>query len=316
MTNPVLSVIIPIWNEEETIPELYRRMMDVLEQTKLTWEMVMVCDGSTDNSTQMIRDLAKKDARIRPVIFAKNFGHQIAVTAGMKYSRGDAVVLIDADLQDPPELILEMLKKWNEGYEVVYAVRASREGETKFKLWTAKLFYRLINSLTDTNIPLDTGDFRLMDRVVVDIINRMDEHHRFIRGIVSWIGFRQIGVEYDRKERFAGETKYPLKKMLTFATTAITGFSNMPLQLATYIGFFSAGISIIFIPIVVILRLSGYQAFYGQATTLIAVLFLGGVQLISIGILGEYIGRIYDEGRNRPLFITRETPDDFEKYHK
>ena len=316
MSNPVLSVVVPIWNEEETIPELYRRMMDVLAQTGVTWEMVLVSDGSTDRSTEMIRDLAKEDARIRPVIFAKNFGHQIAVTAGMAHSRGDAVILIDADLQDPPELILEMMDKWREGYEVVYAVRATREGETRFKLWTAKMFYRLINALTDTDIPLDTGDFRLMDRAVVDVMNRMGEHHRFIRGMVSWVGYRQIGVEYDRKERFAGETKYPLRKMVKLAMTAITGFSNVPLRMATYIGFIAAAISVIIIPIVIILRTLGNQAFLGQASTLIAVLFFGGVQLIALGVLGEYIGRIYDEGRNRPLYITRETPEDFEKYHK
>lgn len=315
MANPVLSVVVPIWNEEETIPTLYARIQDVMAQANVTWELVMVSDGSTDRSTEMIRELAKQDAHIRPVIFARNFGHQIAVTAGMAYSRGDAVVLIDADLQDPPELILEMLEKWREGYEVVYAVRASREGESKFKLWTAKAFYRIINMLTDTDIPLDTGDFRLMDRAVVEVMNRMNEHHRFIRGMVSWVGYKQIGINYDRKERFAGETKYPLKKMLNLAMTAITGFSNVPLRLATYTGFVSALISIIFIPVVIVMRIMGNQAFFGQATTLIAVLFLGGVQLIALGILGEYIGRIYDEGRNRPLFITRETPEDFEKYH-
>ena len=315
MSNPTLSVVVPIWNEEETIPELYRRMQEVMSKTGVTWELVMVSDGSTDRSTEMIRDLAKQDAHIRPVIFARNFGHQIAVTAGMAHSRGDAVVLIDADLQDPPELIIDMLAKWREGYEVVYAVRATREGESKFKLWTAKMFYRLINALTDTEIPLDTGDFRLMDRAVVDVMNRMGEHHRFIRGMVSWVGYKQIGIEYDRKERYAGETKYPLKKMLTLAMTAITGFSNVPLRLATYTGFISAAISIIFIPVVIIMRMMGNQAFFGQATTLIAVLFLGGAQLMALGILGEYIGRLYDEGRNRPLYIARETPEDFEKYH-
>jgi dolichol-phosphate mannosyltransferase len=244
------------------------------------------------------------------VIFARNFGHQVAVTAGLDYSRGDAVVIIDADLQDPPELILEMVKKWKEGYEVVYAVRAEREGESFFKLWTASLFYRIIYRITDVKIPLDTGDFRLMDRKVVNVMNQMRERHRFLRGMSSWVGFKQIGVEYKRAARVAGETKYPLRKMLRLAINAVTGFSYFPLQVATYFGFFSAGIAAIAIPFVVYMRVTGSQAFFGQATTLIAVLFLGGVQLICVGILGEYIGRLYDEAKGRPLYITREAPED------
>lgn len=263
--------------------------------------------------TDIIRELAQQDSRIRPVIFARNFGHQIAVTAGLDYSRGDAIVIIDADLQDPPEVILEMIEKWKEGFEVVYAVRAEREGETWFKKTTASLFYRLIYRITDVKIPLDTGDFRLMDRKVVNVMNNMRERHRFLRGMSSWIGFKQVGLPYRRAARFAGVTKYPFSKMLKLALNAVTSFSYFPLQLATYIGFLSAGISILAIPVVVIGRLTGTEAFLGQATTLIAVLFLGGVQLISLGILGEYIGRIYDEVKGRPLYIVREDPKDFEK---
>jgi dolichol-phosphate mannosyltransferase len=269
-----------------------------------------VDDGSTDGSTNLIREIAHKDERIRPVIFARNFGHQIAVTAGLDYSRGKAVVIIDADLQDPPEVILELIEKWQEGYEVVYAVRSDREGETFFKKVTASVFYRLIFRITDVKIPLDTGDFRLMDRKVVSVMNSMREHHRFLRGMSAWVGFKQVGVTYKRAARLAGETKYPFKKMMKLALTAITGFSYVPLQIATYIGFISAGISLIAIPVVILMRILGSQQFTGQATTLIAVLFLGGVQLVSLGILGEYIGRIYDEVKGRPLYIVSEAPSD------
>jgi dolichol-phosphate mannosyltransferase len=302
------SIIAPIFNEYDNLPELYRRVKEVMDSTGETWELILVDDGSTDQSTERIRELAARDEAVRPIIFARNFGHQIAVTAGLDYSRGAAVVIIDADLQDPPEVILELAKKWKEGYEVVYAVRAERQGESWFKLFTASLFYRLIYRITDVKIPLDTGDFRLIDRKVVDVMNNMREKHRFLRGMGAWVGFKQIGVEYKREARFAGETKYPFNKMLKLALNAITGFSYFPLQVATYFGFISAGIAILAIPVVVWERLTGSQAFYGQATTLIAVLFFGGVQLISLGILGEYIGRIYDEVKGRPLYITREAP--------
>ena len=304
------SIVVPIYNEKDNIPELHRRVSEVMKSTRKHWELVLVDDGSTDGSTDMIRELSKKDKHVRPVIFARNFGHQIAITAGWDYARGDAVVIIDADLQDPPELILEMAEKWKEGYEVVYAVRAEREGESWFKLWTASLFYRIIFRITDVEIPLDTGDFRLMDRKVVDVLKSMRERHRFPRGMSAWVGFKQIGVKYKRAARTAGETKYPFRKMFRLALNAITGFSYFPLQVATYIGFISAGIAAIAIPIVIYLRLTGSQAFFGQATTLIAVLFLGGVQLISLGILGEYIGRLYDEAKGRPLYIVREAPKD------
>jgi len=312
---PTISVVAPLYNESATLPEFYRRVKETMEQTSESWELVLVDDGSQDQTAQIMRDIAAQDPHVRPVIFARNFGHQLAVTAGLDYSRGDAVVMIDSDLQDPPEVILDMIAKWREGYEVVYAIRREREGETWFKLFTASLFYRLIYRITDVDIPLDTGDFRLMDRKVVNILNKMRERHRFLRGMSVWVGFRQTGVPYKRRARFAGETKYPLRKMVKFASDAITGFSYLPLQLATYVGFFSAGVSILAIPVVIALRLAGEQAFFGQATTLIAVLFLGGVQLISLGILGEYLGRLYDEARGRPLYIVRDDPESLRLDH-
>jgi glycosyltransferase involved in cell wall biosynthesis len=302
------SIVAPIYNELDNLSELTRRVREVMLAMRETWELVLVDDGSTDGSTERIRELAKHDEHIQPVIFARNFGHQIAVTAGLDYARGDAVVIIDADLQDPPEVIPDLIAKWREGYEVVYAVRAEREGETWFKKVSAAIFYRVIYRITDVKIPLDTGDFRLLDRKVVDVMSRMREKHRFLRGMASWVGFRQIGVPYKRNARYAGVTKYPFKKMLKLALNAITGFSYFPLQLATYFGFGSAGLAIIAIPVVIIMRLIGHGAFLGQATTLLAVLFLGGVQLISLGVLGEYLGRIYDEVKGRPLYILREGP--------
>jgi glycosyltransferase involved in cell wall biosynthesis len=309
MSTPVFTVIAPVFNEVENLPILYERVREVMDSTGESWELILVDDGSTDGSTELIRGLAEQDARVRPVIFARNFGHQIAVTAGWDYSRGQAVTIIDADLQDPPEVILDMIEKWREGYEVVYAVRTEREGESWFKLFTASLFYRLIYRITEVDIPLDAGDFRLLDRKVVNVLNQMRERHRFPRGMTAWVGFRQIGVPYRRAARLTGETKYPFRKMFRLAINAITGFSYFPLQVATYMGFISAGISILAIPIVIGLRLWGSQTeLVGQATTLIAVLFLGGVQLISLGILGEYIGRLYDEAKGRPLYIVREEP--------
>lgn len=302
------SVVAPIYNEFENLPELYRRVKAVMEATGQSWELLLVDDGSTDGSTDKIRELAAADKRVRAVIFARNFGHQIAVTAGLDYARGQAVIVIDADLQDPPEVMLDLIAKWQEGYEVVYAVRAEREGESWFKLWTASLFYRIIYRITDVKIPLDTGDFRLLDRKVVDIMKSMRERHRFLRGMAAWVGFKQVGVEYKRAARYAGTTKYPFRKMLKLALNAITSFSYLPLQLATFVGFFAAGLAILAIPVVIYLRASGSQAFFGQATTLIATLFLGGVQLISLGVLGEYIGRLYDEAKGRPLYVVREAP--------
>lgn len=304
------SIIAPIYNEIDNLPELYRRIKEVMDASAETWELLLVDDGSTDGSTEKIRELAQMDKSVRPVIFARNFGHQVAITAGWDYARGDAVIIIDADLQDPPEVILELAQKWKEGYQVVYATRGEREGESWFKLWTASLFYRLIYRITDVKIPVDTGDFRLMDRKVVNVLKLMKERHRFPRGMSAWVGFKQIGVTYKRAARSAGVTKYPFRKMLKLALNAITGFSYFPLQVATFFGFVSAGVAILAIPVVIYMRITGSGAFFGQATTLIAVLFLGGVQLISLGILGEYIGRLYDEAKGRPLYIVSEAPED------
>ncbi len=304
------SIVVPIYNELDSLPELYTRIKKVMGAGSDPWELVIVDDGSTDGSTEVIRRLAKRDRHVRPVIFARNFGHQIAITAGWDYARGDAVVTIDGDLQDPPEAIPELARKWREGFEVVYAVRSEREGEGWFKKFTAALFYRLIYRITDVRIPVDSGDFRLMDRKVVDVLKQMRERHRFPRGMSAWVGFRQIGVAYRRSRRYAGVTKYPFRRMLLLALNAITSFSYFPLQVATFFGFFSAGLAILAIPVVVYLRMAGIPQFTGQATTLIAVLFLGGIQLISLGILGEYIGRLYDEAKGRPLYIVREGPRD------
>jgi len=303
VNKPVFSLIVPIWNEEQVIPELYKRVVATMESTGQTWELVCVNDGSRDRSLALLLELNAKDPRVKVVDFSKNFGHQIAITAGADYAEGDAVIVMDADLQDPPDVVLRMIEKWREGYEVVYAVRAKREGETWFKLFTAKVFYRLLRNVANIDIPVDAGDFRLMDRRVVFAMRQLREKHRFMRGLSSWVGFKQIGVEYERAERFAGETKYPFRKMLRLAMNAITSFSYLPLQLATYFGFTLAFLSLIGIILTIILRLSGSDAFHGQATTLVSVLFLGGIQLIFLGIIGEYLGRIYDEVKDRPLYI-------------
>lgn len=303
---PVYSIVIPVFNEVEVLDTLYSRMTTMLEKLDEPWEIILVDDGSSDGSSEIMRSLSERDPRIRVIFFSRNFGHQIAVTAGMDHALGNAIVVIDADLQDPPEVIPELIEKWREGYEVVFAVRQEREGETWFKKTTASLFYRLIYKITDVKIPLDTGDFRLYDRKVVDVMKKMREKHRFLRGMSSWVGYRQIGVPYNRAKRYAGSTKYPFKKMIKLAWNAITGFSYVPLQLAMVLGFIVALLSIIMIPIVIIVRLSSGSELLGQATTLISTLFLGGVQLICLGILGEYVGRIYDEVKNRPLYVAAD----------
>ena len=310
LRSPHLSIVAPVFNEKDSVPELYRRLQSALSALKFPWELILVDDGSTDGSAEVILDLSRRDRRVRPVLFARNFGHQIAVTAGLDHARGQAVVIIDADLQDPPELIPELIEQWRKGYQVVYAVRTERVGESWFKKVTAALFYRLIYRITDVKIPLDTGDFRLLDRRVVDALGQMRERHRFLRGMAAWVGFRQIGVPYKRAARQAGETKYPFRKMFRLALNAVTSFSYFPLQIATYLGFVCAGASAAAILVVIVMRLGGSQAFLGQASTLIAVLFLGGIQLISLGILGEYLGRVYDEVKGRPLYVLRASPEE------
>lgn len=312
MTKPKYTVIAPIYNEIENIPHLYARVCEVMDQTGETWELVLVDDGSKDGSTDALRELGKKDNRVRPVIFARNFGHQIAVSAGMDYARGDAIAIIDADLQDPPEVILELIEKWKEGYDVVYAVRSEREGESWFKLTTAALFYKFIQKITDVDIPLNTGDFRLLDRKVLNVMNSMPERNRFLRGMSSWAGFKQIGVEYKRHARFAGETHYPLKNMTKLALNAITGFSYWPLQLLSKTGVGLVVLSLLLLVLFIILALVGKVDLTFVLATWLTVIFLAGVLLIGMGILGEYMGRIYDEAKGRPLYIVAEAPDEDE----
>jgi dolichol-phosphate mannosyltransferase len=310
MSEPTFTVIAPIFNELENLPLLYSRVKEVMDQTGEGWELILVDDGSSDGSTDIIRELAVKDERVRPVIFARNFGHQIAVTAGMDYSRGQAVTIIDADLQDPPEVILDLIEKWREGYQIVYAVRSEREGESWFKLTTASLFYKLIFKITDVKIPLNTGDFRLIDRKALEIINNMRERNRFLRGMGAWVGFKQIGVEYKRHARHAGQTHYPLKKMIQLALNAITGFSTYPLKLLSTGGIFLVGLSLLLLLIYVLLAIfNNFDLTYVLATWL-TLIFLSGILLIGMGILGEYIGRTYDEAKGRPLYIVAEGPSD------
>ncbi|MCC7449107.1 MAG: glycosyltransferase family 2 protein [Anaerolineae bacterium] len=305
---PVYSVVAPIYNESKSIPEFYERIRKTMDSLGEPWELVLVNDGSRDNSLDMIRDLNAKDPRVKVIDFARNFGHQIAVTAGMDHTHGDAVIVIDSDLQDPPEVIANLAEQWKQGYEVVYAVRNKRPGETWFKLFTAKLFYRMIYRITDVNIPLDTGDFRLMDRRVVNAVNGMREHNRFIRGMTSWVGFRQTGVLYDREVRKFGTTNYPLRKMVKLAWDAITGFSYYPLQLAMYASLILFVLSVLGIPVVTFLRLAtGHQWFAGQATAIVVVLLLGSFQFFFFFVMGQYMARIYDEVRGRPLYIIADT---------
>ena len=307
---PTFSVVAPVFNEEGLVEEFCRRTAATLEALGEPFELVLVNDGSRDRSLELMHAAHAADPRVKILSFSRNFGHQLAITAGADYASGQAVVVIDSDLQDPPEVIPTLIAKWREGYDVVYAVRAEREGETWFKTATASAFYRLINRITNVDIPVDAGDFRLMDRRVVEALGRIREHHRFMRGLSVWVGFKSTGVPYKRHARKVGSTKYPLRKMLKFALDGITSFSYLPLQLATYLGFGVASLSLLFIVVVIAMRLfsslAGNAAFYGQASTLAATLFIGAVQLISIGIIGEYVGRIYDEVKARPLYIVAD----------
>lgn len=306
MKDKKLSVIIPVFNEEPNIELLYHRLHQVLENISYSWDLIFVNDGSKDASGSIVKKLREKDKRVKYIEFARNFGHQIAVTAGINHAFGDMVVIIDADLQDPPELILDMIKKWEEGYEVIYAKRKKRKGETWFKLWTARLFYRLLRKITNFDIPLDTGDFRLMDKKVAENLRNMPERSRFIRGMVAWSGFRTIGIEYERDERHAGETKYPFKKMLRFAIDGITSFSYFPLQLASYLGLFFAVVSFIAIVAVLYLHFFAHKTIHGWTSTILAVLFIGGIQLFTLGIIGEYLARIGTDVKQRPIYVIRE----------
>lgn len=305
---PTLSIVVPLYNEEDNVAPLLERITGIVTRLEgaPSYEIVLVNDGSTDRTLERLREQIATRPNVIVVNLSRNFGHQLAASAGLDIATGDAVVLMDGDLQDPPELIAQFVEKWRAGYDVVYAVRRQRKGESVFKLLTARIFYRTIKRLTKVSIPVDTGDFRLMSRRVVDALKRSPERHRFLRGMVSWVGFNQIGVEYDRDERHSGETKYPLPKMLRFAIDGITSFSDVPLRFASYLGFISSAVAFIYALIVIAYKIfslhpPGYTP--GWASTIVAVLFLGGVQLISLGILGEYIGRIYDEVKGRPLYL-------------
>ncbi len=302
----IYSVIVPMFNEEEVIEHTYDRLKQVMDQTNEPYELVFVNDGSRDRTVELISMIADFDPNVRLINFSRNFGHQIAITAGMDYATGDAVIVIDADLQDPPEVILQMIDKWKEGYEVVYGKRLKRKGETVFKKVTAKLFYRTLRSLTNVEIPVDTGDFRLIDRKVCDVLRGLKEKNRFVRGLVSWIGFRQTMVEYEREERFAGVTKYPLKKMIAFAVDGITSFSYKPLKIATYIGFTLSVTSFLYLLVVLVQKLALGGTVAGWASIVAVNLLFNGIILMLLGLIGEYIGRIYEESKNRPLYIVRE----------
>jgi dolichol-phosphate mannosyltransferase len=302
---PTLSVVAPLYNEEGNVAELVRRLRAAADgSTGIDgYEIVLVDDGSTDRTLELLRAHAAADPRIVVVRLSRNFGHQLAATAGLDIARGDAVVLIDADLQDPPELIPAMVERWHAGFDVVYAVRRNRRGESPFKIWTARLFYRTTRRLTKVSIPVDAGDFRLMSRRVVDALKAIRERHRFIRGLVSWVGYPQTALEYDRDARYSGTTKYPFSKMLRFAIDGITSFSDVPLRFASYFGFAVSAIAFVVALVEIGLRIfTGYNL-PGYTSTIFAILFLGGVQLIGIGILGEYVGRIYEEIKARPLYL-------------
>lgn len=302
----LISVVVPLYDEEGNVVELLARISAVLDRTVRErgdeYEIVAVDDGSHDRTLTALREAQAGQPRLVIVSLSRNFGHQIAATAGLDAARGDAVILIDGDLQDPPELIEAFLQKWRDGYDVVYATRRTRKGESFFKVWTARAFYRVIRRLTKVSIPLDTGDYRLMDRRVVDALAQTRERHRFLRGLVSWVGFKQTGIEYERDARFSGSTKYPLSKMLRFALDGIASFSEIPLRFATYFGFLVSAFAFVYTVVVLALKFAGLNE-PGYTSTMVAILFLGGVQLIGIGILGEYVGRIYDQVKGRPLYL-------------
>ena len=306
--NPVYSIVAPVYNEAGNLSRFCDDVRAALDSTGETWELLLINDGSADGSLEIMEQLAESDRRFKVINFARNFGHQIAVTAGVDYASGSAVVLIDADLQDPPSVIPELIAKWKEGYDVVYAVRTERKGESFLKKTSAKLFYRLIHRITDISIPVDTGDFRLMDAKVAAVLRQMREHHRFIRGMTSWVGYRQTGVPYAREKRVWGETKYPWRKMIAFALDAVTSFSFFPLQIMLYISLVLGILSLLVGIVISILRIAmGEEFFGGQATTIVLLLLLSSFQLFFLFILGQYVARTYDETRDRPLYIVAST---------
>jgi polyisoprenyl-phosphate glycosyltransferase len=305
----LISIIVPCYNEQDVFPETYKRLTETFSQldaSKYNYEIIFVNDGSRDNTLHQIQEAIKHDRHIKGINFSRNFGHQIAITAGLDNCKGDAAVVIDADLQDPPAVILDMVKKWEEGFDVVYGKRRERAGESTFKLLTAKWFYRFINRLSDVDIPLDTGDFRLMDRNALNQFLSMRESYRFVRGMIAWIGFNQASVEYDREVRFAGSTKYPLKKMVRLASDAILSFSTTPLKIASFVGFITSIIAFVGIIYSLYMRLFTDNFVEGWTLLMISILLIGGIILLVLGIIGEYVGRIYGEIKQRPLYIIKE----------
>ena len=303
----VCSVIVPMYNEEEVLGETVHRLRSALGATDVAWEVVFVNDGSRDRTGPLLRDVCTSDPRFRLVDFSRNFGHQVAITAGMDYAAGQCMVIIDGDLQDPPELIPDMIAKWRDGFDIVYGKRVSRDGDSLFKRFTAKVFYRLLRAVTDVDIPVDTGDFRLIDRKVADTLKQVPERNRYVRGLMAWVGFRQTALEFERAERFAGTTKYPLRKMLKLAADGILSFSFKPLKIATVLGTLISAGSFLYLILVLLQRLFKPESVTSGWSSLIAVtLLLNGITLLILGIMGAYIGRIYDEVKNRPLYIVRD----------
>jgi polyisoprenyl-phosphate glycosyltransferase len=303
MHDPVLSVVVPCYNEQDVLEECCRRLTNVLAGLAIPWEIVFVNDGSSDATLPALLAFQNEDPHIVIVDLSRNFGHQLAVTAGIEVARGTAMVMIDADLQDPPELITEMVRLWREGYQVVYGVRTARQGETGFKLWSAKAFYHVINAVADVEIPLDSGDFRLIDRRVADVVLKMRERHRLLRAMYSWVGFRQTGIPYVRAPRLAGKTKYPLRKMMALALDGIISFSTAPLRMLTFAGIATAFLAFFGALYALVVRLFTHHWVTGWATLFIAVTFFSGLQLISLGVMGEYLGRVYTEVKQRPLYV-------------
>ena len=303
---PEYSIVVPIYNEEETVSELVRRLQLLLEQLDGPAEVILVDDGSSDRSHELMLAAHGADSRIKVLRLSRNFGHQIAITAGMDLATGNAVIIMDADLQDPPEVVLEMTARWREGFDVIYGVREERPGDSPFKRATAAAFYRLFRRLSETDVPLDAGDFRLVDRRALEGFKAMRETNRYVRGMFGWIGFHQVGVRFQRAERFAGDTKYPLTKMLKFATDGIVSFSTAPLRFALKLGFLVAGLSFIFGFVALVSKLAGLYSIPGLASIAVFVSFLGGIQLVVLGLMGEYIARIHDEVKGRPLYLVRD----------
>lgn len=300
------SIIVPLYNEEEVIGESYKRIKAVMEETKEDYEIIFINDGSRDQTEHLAKEICSKDPNIKLINFSRNFGHQPAITAGMRESSGEAIIIIDADLQDPPSVMLKMIEKWKEGYDVVYGKRIKRSGETFFKKMTAKMYYRLLTRITDVKIPVDVGDFRLIDRSVCNALNDLPERNRYVRGLVSWVGYKQTFVEFEREERFSGETKYPLSKMIKLAVDGITGFSNKPLKLASTLGYIVSCFGFIYLIIILIQKLFTDTTIQGWTSIIGLLLILNGVTLIMLGVLGEYVGRIYDEIKARPVYIIKE----------